>query len=116
MTARPSAADVRRAKKLADEIRRHERLYFVEAKPEISDVDFDHLVKELEALEARFPELRTADSPTQRVGGVPLDSFRSVAHDVPMLSPRTRTAEKSATSIAACVKGSPARSSGITWS
>jgi len=82
----PTAAERRRALALADEIRRHERLYFVEARPEISDVEFDVLVKELEALERRHPELRAPDSPTQRVGGEPLDGFAPVAHDAPMLS------------------------------
>ncbi|MFN8177349.1 MAG: NAD-dependent DNA ligase LigA [bacterium] len=86
MTAQPSPAQRRRARELAEEIRRHERLYFVEAKPEISDLDFDLLVKDLEALEAQFPELRTPDSPTQRVGGAPIEGFEAVTHGVPMLS------------------------------
>lgn len=80
----PSPAE--RARALADEIRRHERLYFVDAKPEITDREFDLLVKELEALEERHPELRTPDSPTGRVGGAPLEGFEPVEHDVPMLS------------------------------
>ena len=75
-----------RAKRLAKEIDRHNRLYFVEAKPEISDAGFDALLKELEALEAEYPELRTPDSPTQRVGGEPIKGFETVRHAVPMLS------------------------------
>ena len=75
-----------RAKRLAQEIDRHNRLYFVEAKPEISDAGFDALLKELEALEAEYPELRTPDSPTQRVGGEPIKGFETVRHAVPMLS------------------------------
>ena len=75
-----------RAKSLAQEIERHSRLYYVETKPEISDTEFDTLLKELEALEAEYPTLRTPDSPTQRVGGEPLEGFETVQHAVPMLS------------------------------
>jgi len=76
----------KRAEELAREIHRHDRLYHVEAAPEITDFAYDQLVKELEELERRFPELAGPDSPTRRVGGSPLDSFRPVTHDVPMLS------------------------------
>ena len=76
----------KRAEELAELIRHHERKYFVEAAPEISDFEFDQLVKELESLEEAHPELRTTDSPTQRVGGEPIDRFRAVTHAVPMLS------------------------------
>ncbi|MEZ5065580.1 MAG: NAD-dependent DNA ligase LigA [bacterium] len=86
MATSPGPKDRARAEKLRDEIRRHERLYYREARPEISDREFDDLLKRLEELEAEFPELRTPDSPTQRVGGEPLEGFVSVAHDVPMLS------------------------------
>jgi len=75
-----------RVQQLRDEIRRHDRLYYVEAQPEISDLKYDGLVKELEKLEAEHPELVTPDSPTQRVGGEPVDHLRSVEHRVPMLS------------------------------
>ena len=75
-----------RAKDLAKEIERHNRLYYTETKPEISDPEFDALLKELEALEAEYPELRTPDSPTQRVGGEPIEGFETVRHAVPMLS------------------------------
>jgi DNA ligase (NAD+) len=71
---------------LRREIRRHERLYYVEARPEISDRKFDLLVKELERLEAEHPELIVPDSPTQRVGGQPLETFEQVEHVPPMLS------------------------------
>jgi DNA ligase (NAD+) len=74
----------------AAELRRlldhHNYLYYVVDRPEISDKEFDRLLKELEELEAAHPELLTPDSPTQRVGGEPLDAFRSVTHRVPMLS------------------------------
>lgn len=72
--------------KLREEIRRHEYLYYVKAQPEISDQEFDKLMKQLEQLEAEHPELITPDSPTQRVGGQPLDEFVTVKHRVPMLS------------------------------
>jgi DNA ligase (NAD+) len=71
---------------LRETIRRHDRLYFVEAAPEISDRDYDALVQALEAAEAAHPEWVTPDSPTQRVGGEPLEGFVSVSHRVPMLS------------------------------
>ena len=72
--------------KLREEINHHNHLYYVEAKPVISDTDYDFLLKELEALEKQFPEFLTPDSPTQRVGGEPLEGFESVRHLVPMLS------------------------------
>lgn len=72
--------------RLRAEIERHNRLYYVDAAPEISDKQFDMLLKRLEALEAAHPELITPDSPTQRVGGQPIEGFRTVAHAVPMLS------------------------------
>ncbi|MCS7048308.1 MAG: NAD-dependent DNA ligase LigA [Verrucomicrobiae bacterium] len=71
---------------LRDEIRRHDRLYYVEAQPEITDYEYDQLFRELQELEAKFPDLVTPDSPTQRVGGAPVKEFPSVRHTVPMLS------------------------------
>ena len=70
---------------LRKQIRRHEYLYYVKSDPEISDTEFDMLLKELEALEKQHPELITPDSPTQRVGGS-VTSFDSITHRVPMLS------------------------------
>jgi DNA ligase (NAD+) len=75
-----------RAAELRKQIEHHNYLYYVEARPEISDFEFDRLLKELEALEAKHPELRTPDSPTQRVGGQPITGFQQVRHRVPMLS------------------------------
>src|ERR1700748_673058 len=72
--------------RLRAEIDRHNRLYYVDAAPEISDKEFDLLLKKLEAIEAAHPDLITPDSPTQRVGGQPLESFATVTHAVPMLS------------------------------
>jgi DNA ligase (NAD+) len=83
----PKAKDAAaRAEELRTEIRRHERLYHVEARPEITDAEFDALVRELKVLEAAHPQLVTADSPTQRVGGTPVSDLPSVRHEVPLLS------------------------------
>ena len=71
---------------LAEEIRRHDRAYYVEAQPAISDRDYDKLYRELLDLEAAQPQLRTADSPSQRVGGAPIDGFETVRHAMPMMS------------------------------
>lgn len=70
---------------LRQQIRRHEYLYYVESNPEISDKEFDILLKQLEELEKQYPELVTPDSPTQRVGGS-VTSFDSIRHRVPMMS------------------------------
>jgi DNA ligase (NAD+) len=85
----PKAARARAeaaAAALRKEIDRHSRLYYVEDDPEITDAEYDRLFKALEALEADHPELRTPDSPTQRVGGAPLEQFAEVRHRTPMLS------------------------------
>jgi DNA ligase (NAD+) len=71
---------------LRREIRRHEDLYYIHDRPEITDAEFDRLLHELEALEAQHPDLVTPDSPTQRVAGRPTESFPTVAHVAPMLS------------------------------
>jgi DNA ligase (NAD+) len=71
---------------LVEEIRRHDRAYYVEAKPVISDRDYDRLYHELLDLEKEFPEFATPDSPSHRVGGAPLTEFKSVRHAVPMMS------------------------------
>jgi DNA ligase (NAD+) len=76
----------RRINDLRRAINRHNYLYYVEAKPEISDREYDRLYRELVDLETAFPDLITPDSPTQRVGGTPLKEFRAVHHKVPMLS------------------------------
>ncbi|WP_406695808.1 NAD-dependent DNA ligase LigA [Singulisphaera sp. Ch08] len=76
----------REVAKLREEIDGHNRRYYQDAAPSISDREFDRLMKRLEELEAEAPELLTPDSPTQRVGGEPLASFKTVTHSVPMLS------------------------------
>ncbi|WP_166826124.1 NAD-dependent DNA ligase LigA [Thalassoroseus pseudoceratinae] len=72
--------------KLRTELERHSRLYYVEARPEISDLEFDKLLKELEQLEQKHPEYDSPDSPTKKVGGEPISGFETVDHRVPMLS------------------------------
>jgi DNA ligase (NAD+) len=71
---------------LADELRRHDQAYYVEAKPTISDQAYDRLYHELLDIEKEFPDLVTPDSPSQRVGGEPLTEFKPVAHLTPMMS------------------------------
>src|SRR5438270_3230821 len=86
MSARPSTTLEREIEALRDQIRHHEHRYYVLDDPEISDADFDLLVQQLKKLEAAHPELITADSPTQRVGGKPREGFIKAAHSRPMLS------------------------------
>ena len=71
---------------LREEINYHNYRYYVLDSPEISDAEYDRMLKQLKELEGRFPELVTSDSPTQRVGARPLEAFREVKHSVPMLS------------------------------
>ncbi len=72
--------------RLRAEIERHNELYYQKSAPEISDYDFDQLLKQLQALEEQFPELQTPDSPTRRVGGKPSEGFEQWQHRVPMMS------------------------------
>jgi len=81
-----SRTDAGRADELRRELERHNRLYYVLDDPEIGDDEYDALLDELRAIEADNPELRTPDSPTQRVGAPPLDRFERVEHAEPMLS------------------------------
>src|SRR5262249_52541770 len=78
--------EAERARRLREELRRHEHLYYVENAPEIWDEEYDRLERELRDLEARHPELVAPDSPTQRVGEKPSAEFPSFTHRVPMLS------------------------------
>ena len=80
-----------RALELRAEIEKHDHQYYVLDAPLISDDEYDRLFRELQALELAHPELLSADSPTQRVGGKVLDGFAPVRHLVPMLSIRTET-------------------------
>ncbi|MDX2225714.1 MAG: NAD-dependent DNA ligase LigA [Verrucomicrobiae bacterium] len=71
---------------LRQEIEGHNRAYYLDAAPTISDFEFDRLLRELQELEEKFPEHHSDDSPTRRVGGAPLEAFAQVRHRVPMLS------------------------------
>ncbi|HEV3244393.1 MAG TPA: NAD-dependent DNA ligase LigA [Chthoniobacterales bacterium] len=84
--AKDEAQAAKRIEQLRRQIKEHDRRYYEEAAPTISDREYDQLYKELVDLEAKFPELVTADSPTQRVGGKPLQAFAQIQHRVPMLS------------------------------
>jgi DNA ligase (NAD+) len=75
-----------RAKELRRDIQHHEYQYYVLDAPEISDAEYDELMRELLRLEEEHPDLRTPDSPTQRVGGAPREGFVKVPHSSPMLS------------------------------
>jgi len=86
-----STSPAKRAAYLRHEIERHDRAYYELNQPLIPDVEYDKLFRELQNLEAKHPELATPDSPTQRVGGKPLDAFQKVFHEPPMLSIRTET-------------------------
>jgi len=76
----------RRIEELRGQVRYHNRRYHIEDAPEISDAEYDALYAALEGLEAEHPELVTPDSPTQRVGGEPLEGFEQIRHSIPMLS------------------------------
>jgi DNA ligase (NAD+) len=76
----------KRIAELTEELNRHNYLYYVEAKPQISDREYDKLMKELTELEAAHPAYASPDSPTQRVGGQPIEGFVTVEHAVPMMS------------------------------
>jgi len=81
----------RRAEELRASLERYNHAYYVLDAPEVPDAEYDRLFRELQALEAEHPELKTSDSPTLRVGGKPLPEFGQVTHRVPMLSIRTET-------------------------
>ena len=75
-----------RARQLSDLLQQHNDAYYVQDAPTVSDAEYDALMQELQTLEAQYPALQTADSPTQRVGGRAIDAFESVRHAQPMLS------------------------------
>lgn len=86
MASKRPQPDVARIHELRAEILEHDRRYYLRAAPTISDAQYDALMRELQDLEAAHPELITADSPTQRVGGAPSPEFARVSHRIPMLS------------------------------
>lgn len=86
-TAKPVPPEViREIENLREQIRHHDYLYYVLDRPEIQDFEYDRLFRRLEELELSYPELVANDSPTQRVGGQPLEKFGEVQHAIPMLS------------------------------
>src|SRR6266480_1240287 len=89
----------KRVAQLRREIEEHNRRYYEEAAPTISDREYDRLYQELVALEARFPQLVSPDSPTQQVGGKPLQAFAPIAHRVPILSLDNTYSEKEVASF-----------------
>ena len=86
-----SQNEIRRAALLRKQIAEYDYWYYVKDLPRVPDAEYDKLFRELQALEIQHPELLMPDSPTQRVGGKPLDMFRPVRHAIPMLSIRTET-------------------------
>jgi DNA ligase (NAD+) len=86
LTAETRDAVRRRIDSLVDELNRHNRLYHLEDRPEISDAEYDRLLRELRELEEAHPDLARADSPTRRIGAPPAEGFAEVRHRVPMLS------------------------------
>ncbi|MCH9697839.1 MAG: NAD-dependent DNA ligase LigA [Gammaproteobacteria bacterium] len=82
----PDKKSIERVDQLKTEIEAHNRRYYQFDDPVVSDAEYDALMTELLSLESQFPQLQTADSPTQRVGAAPLDAFSKVQHEVPMLS------------------------------
>src|SRR5689334_14615649 len=89
MAVPKSARD--RASVLREQLNHHADLYYRQDAPEVSDAEYDRLFSELSQLETQYPELKTADSPTQRVGGAPLEGLEPVRHEIPMRSIRTET-------------------------
>ena len=87
----PPADAIERAAQLSDALHAHGHRYYVLDAPTVPDAEYDRLFSALQALERAYPSLKTADSPTQRVGASPLTSFAQVTHQVPMLSIRTET-------------------------
>lgn len=86
MNASAAAQAAVRAAELRAEIERHNERYYAQSAPAVPDAEYDRLVRELQALETDYPELRSPDSPTQRVSGAPTAGFATVVHRVPMLS------------------------------
>lgn len=85
-TDQSDLADQTRIHELRKELEKHNRLYYIDATPEISDAQYDKLFRELEDLEQKHPEWDHSNSPTKRVGGEPLEGFNQIRHEVPMLS------------------------------
>ena len=95
---------ISRIEYLREEINRHNYLYYILDSPEISDAEYDRLMRELEGLEKQFPDLVTPDSPTQRVGAPPLEEFGTLKHTIPMISLQNAFTEEEAVEFDAKVK------------
>ncbi len=80
MAGIPKDAEVR-AKKLRELVEHHRKLYHEKDSPEISDEAYDSLIRELSSLEETYPSLKTEDTPTERVGGDPIDGFQKIEHE-----------------------------------
>jgi DNA ligase (NAD+) len=89
----PDTEIIDAVQRLREEINRHNHLYYVLDKPEITDAEYDRLFDRLAELESKYPDLVTPDSPTQRVGAPPLEAFKTVRHRLPMLSLNKATSE-----------------------
>ncbi|MDZ7892303.1 MAG: NAD-dependent DNA ligase LigA [Rhodoferax sp.] len=98
--AQPDTAAHQRLLALREQLHAHGHAYYVLDAPTVPDAEYDRLFRELQTLEAAHPEWASTDSPTQRVGGKPLDAFTSVRHAVPMLSIRTETDTESTGALA----------------
>jgi DNA ligase (NAD+) len=81
-----SSTVAKQIQELRETLRRHEYLYYVADAPEITDAEYDKLMRDLQELEGKHPDLATPDSPTQRVGGAPREGFVKITHSAPMLS------------------------------
>src|SRR3989339_846608 len=84
MSANP--ATIKHIEALRTKLREHDYRYYVLAQPSIADEEYDRMMRELQELERKYPEVASPDSPTQRVGGQPTKEFATVSHTVPMLS------------------------------
>jgi DNA ligase (NAD+) len=82
----PSTQILKRTEALRKELHEHDYRYYVLDSPTIGDEEYDALMRELQDIERTYPDLQTVDSPTQRVGGQPIKTFRTVTHNPPMLS------------------------------
>ena len=98
--ASPAADVAEQAANLRRQLHHHAHCYYTLDAPEVPDAEYDRLFRALQALESAHPHLRTPDSPTQRVGGAVLPEFKTVRHQVPMLSIRTETDTESSGAIA----------------
>lgn len=105
-----------RAQCLTSELNRHAHAYYVLDNPSIPDAEYDKLFRELQGIEAAYPELAKPDSPTQRVGGAPLDQFEQVTHSVPMLSLSNAFSEEDVSNFDRRVKEGLQDSSEIEYS